>query len=92
MKHAAFLGSGCLMLVMSTSTGRSFPSGHARSWKWRSGIPDWLVKILDDRVPGFLESEKQLTPKTTKGRPLPLRLEDWIDDHMFGFAKQRRLV
>ena len=52
-----------------------------------SGIPDWLVKILDDRVPGFLESEKQLTPKTTKGRPLPLRLEDWIDDHMFGFAK-----
>ena len=51
-------------------------------------IPDWLVKILDDRVPGFLESEKQLTPKAAKGRPLPLRLEDWIDDHVFGFAKQ----
>ena len=51
-------------------------------------IPDWLVKILDDRVPGFLESEKQLTPKRTKGRPLPLRLEDWIDDHVFGIAKQ----
>ena len=51
-------------------------------------IPDWLVKILDDRVPGFLESEKKLTPKMAKDRPLPLRLEDWIDDHVFGFAKQ----
>ena len=51
-------------------------------------IPDWLVEILDDRVPGFLESENQLTPKATKGRPLPVRLEDWIDDHIFGFAKQ----
>ena len=48
-------------------------------------IPDWLITIFNDRVPGFLESEKQLTPK---GRPLPLRLEDWIDDHVFGFAKQ----
>ena len=51
-------------------------------------IPDWLAEILDDRVPGFLESEKQLTPKAAKGRPLPLRLEDWIDDHVFGIAKQ----
>ena len=51
-------------------------------------IPDWLVEILNDRVPGFLESQEQLTPKAAKGRPLPLRLEDWIDDHVFGFAKQ----
>jgi len=51
-------------------------------------IPDWLVEILDDRVPGFLESEKQLAPKLAKDRPVPLRLEDWIDDHVFGFAKQ----
>jgi hypothetical protein len=51
-------------------------------------IPDWLVTILDDRVPGFLESEKQLTRKMAKDRPLALRLEDWIDDHVFGFAKQ----
>jgi hypothetical protein len=51
-------------------------------------IPDWLVTILDDRVPGFLESEKQLTPKAAKDRPLPVRLEDWIDDHIFGFAKE----
>jgi hypothetical protein len=51
-------------------------------------IPDWLVTILNERVPGLLESEKQLTPKAAKGRPLPLGLEDWIDDHVFGFAKQ----
>ena len=51
-------------------------------------IPDWLVEILNARVPGFLETEKALTPKAAKTRPLPLRLEDWIDDHIFGFAKQ----
>jgi len=51
-------------------------------------IPDWLVTIFNERVPGLLQSEKQLTPKAAKGRPLPLRLEDWIDDHVFGFAKQ----
>ena len=52
------------------------------------GIPDWLAKVLNDRCPGFLQTEKGLTPKTTKNRPLPLRLEDWIDDHVFGFAKR----
>ena len=51
-------------------------------------MPDWLVEILNNRCPGFLESEKRLTTKAAKGRPLPLRLEDWIDDHIFGFANQ----
>jgi hypothetical protein len=50
-------------------------------------VPDWLVTILNDRIPRFLENEKQLAPKTAKGPPLPLRLEDWIDGHVFGFAK-----
>jgi hypothetical protein len=27
-------------------------------------------------------------PKGAKNRPLPLRLEDWIGDHIFSFAKQ----
>ncbi len=53
-----------------------------------SRIPDWLVEELDKRCPGFLECEKKLSPKATKNRPLPLRLEAWIDDHIFGFAKQ----
>jgi hypothetical protein len=51
-------------------------------------IPDWLLEILNARVPGFIETERALTPKAAKARPLHFRLEDWIDDHMFGFAKQ----
>jgi len=53
-----------------------------------SHIPDWLVETLNERCPGFVEHEKKLTPKAARGRPLPLRLEDWIDDRIFGFAKQ----
>jgi len=51
-------------------------------------IPDWLIGILDERCPGFIDNERELRPKATKNRPLPLRLEDWIDDQFFGFAKQ----
>jgi hypothetical protein len=51
-------------------------------------VPDWLVEILNSRCPGFLESEKALRPKTAKTRSLALRLEDWIDEHIFSFAKQ----
>ncbi len=50
-------------------------------------IPNWLVDILKERCPGFLEREKTLTTKATKEKPLALRLEDWIDEHVFGFAK-----
>ena len=53
-----------------------------------NGIPNWLVEILNTSCPGFLESEKRPMPKRTKNRPLPLRLEDWIDDQIFGSAKQ----
>jgi hypothetical protein len=52
------------------------------------GIPNWLVEILNDRCAGFLETEKALTSKAAQKRPLALRLEDWIDDDIFGFAKQ----
>jgi hypothetical protein len=51
-------------------------------------IVDWLAEILQNRCPGFLETEKALTPKAVKTRPLVLRLEDWIEDHGFGLAKQ----
>ena len=51
-------------------------------------IPDWLVEILNARVPGFIETEGALSPKAVKRAPLHFRLEDWIDDHIFGFAKQ----
>ena len=51
-------------------------------------MPEWIGETLNQRCPAFLEHEKKLTPKAVKNRPLPLRLEDWIDDHIFGFAKQ----
>jgi len=51
-------------------------------------IPDWLIEIVNDRCPGFLGSDKASTPKAAKTRPLALRLEDWIDENVFGFAKQ----
>jgi hypothetical protein len=51
-------------------------------------IPDWLVEILNARVPGFIETERALTPNAAKTRPLHFRLEDWIDEHIFAFAKQ----
>ena len=88
MRPAASLGSGFTMLAINTSTGRSSTYGFARSWKSKNEIPDWLVEILNARCPGFLETEKRLMPKAAKNRPLPLRLEDWIDDHIFAFAKQ----
>jgi len=51
-------------------------------------IPGWLVEILNARCPGFIETERALTPKAAKSRPLHFRLEDWIDDHIFAFAKE----
>ena len=52
-----------------------------------NGVPDWLGGILNDRCPGFLQCEEELTAKAITARPLALRLEDWIDEHIFGFAK-----
>ena len=51
-------------------------------------IPHWLIEILNERRPGFVENEKKLMSKAAKNRLLPLRLEDWIDDQVFGFAKE----
>ena len=51
-------------------------------------VVDWLAEILQNRCPGFLETEKALPPKAAKTRPLVIRLEDWIDDHIFASAKQ----
>jgi hypothetical protein len=51
-------------------------------------IPDWLVEVINERCPGFLESEHRLDPSKAAEKPVYLRLEDWIDEHIFGFAKQ----
>jgi hypothetical protein len=52
-----------------------------------NGIPNWIGGILNDRCPGFLRTEEGLTSQAAKNRPLPLRVEDWIDEHVFGSAK-----
>jgi hypothetical protein len=51
-------------------------------------IPNWLVEFVNDRCPGFLESDRASIPKAAKIRPFALRLEDWIDENVFGFVKQ----
>src|SRR5271157_5928437 len=43
-------------------------------------IPDWLIEIVTDRCPGFLECDIASTPEAAKTRPLALRLEDSIDE------------
>jgi hypothetical protein len=50
-------------------------------------VPDWLIGILNDRCPGFLQSEARLALQETAAKPIYLRLEDWIDDHIFAFAR-----
>ena len=50
--------------------------------------PDWLARKLDQVCPGFLEAEAQYLSQHPKEAPLtPVRLGQWIDDRVFGFAK-----
>ena len=51
-------------------------------------IPDWLGTVLRTRCPGFLGKDRALSSKVSQRRPLALRLEDWIDNNIFGVAKQ----
>jgi hypothetical protein len=51
-------------------------------------VPNWLVETLNARCPGFLETVGALSAKAAKTRPLHLRLEDWIDEHVFELAKK----
>ena len=52
------------------------------------GIPDWLARRLDESCPGFLEGEKHYLSRHPKEAQLaPVRLGQWIDDRVFGFAK-----
>ena len=53
------------------------------------GIPDLLARKLDELCPGFLEAEKQYLRRHPKEATLtPVRLGQWIDERIFGFAKQ----
>ena len=53
------------------------------------GIPDWLTRKLGEACPGFMASEKQyLLRKPKEATLVPVRLSQWIDERVFGFAKQ----
>lgn len=52
-------------------------------------IPEWLARRLDEMCPGFLSAEKQYLAKHPKeGALSPVRLGQWIDERIFGFAQQ----
>lgn len=52
------------------------------------GIPDWLASKLEQVCPGFLETEEQYVSQRPKEALLtPVRLGQWIDDRVFGFAR-----
>jgi hypothetical protein len=50
-------------------------------------IPDWLAEILRQRCPGFLDVVAPMGSKVAQARHDYLRLEDWIDQHIFGCAR-----
>jgi hypothetical protein len=45
-------------------------------------MPEWLSAIVDQRCPGFLQTEPPAS-----SRRLALGLENWVDEHVFAFAK-----
>jgi hypothetical protein len=52
-------------------------------------IPNLLARKLDEACPGFLGAEKQYLLRHPKEATLaPVRLGQWIDERIFGFAKQ----
>jgi hypothetical protein len=51
-------------------------------------IPDWLAELLRQRCPGFVEDLARPGSKAPEARPDYLRLEDWIDENIFGFTKR----
>jgi len=52
------------------------------------GSPGWLAKMLDRRCPGFIEDQQRCESGRSKTYPpLSVRLLFWIQEHMFGRAK-----
>ena len=46
--------------------------------------PSWLTDIFKERCPAFLDDDTQVNAS----RPLIHRLDEWIHNHIFGYAKQ----
>lgn len=51
-------------------------------------VPDWLVRKLDEMCPGFLDCQGQHSSKQGNASACAIRLGEWIDEHIFGFAAQ----
>jgi hypothetical protein len=53
------------------------------------GIPEVLARKLDELCPGFLGAENEYVAKHPKEASLaPIRLGQWIDERIFGFAEK----
>lgn len=52
-------------------------------------VPESLARKLDEACPGFRAAEKKYLLKHPKEATLtPVRLGQWIEENIFGFAKQ----
>lgn len=52
-------------------------------------IPGWLSRRLDETCLGFMAAEKQCAAKRPKdAAQVPVRLGEWIDERVFGFAER----
>lgn len=51
--------------------------------------PAWMLEILRKGCPGFLQPEERYRrPRRWQSGPLPLRLLEWIHNHIFSDAKR----
>jgi hypothetical protein len=52
-------------------------------------IPGWLLRRLAEMCPGFVAAEQEAAAKRLKDAALaPIRLGEWIDEHIFAFAER----
>jgi hypothetical protein len=52
-------------------------------------IPEWLARRLNEMCPGFVAAEKEEASKRATDASLaPVRLGEWIEEHIFAFAER----
>ena len=88
MRPAASLGSGFTKLAINTSTGRSSTYGFARSWKSKVAYRIGWLKFSTPVARDFSKPKESSRPEQPSRGLFIFRLEDWIDDHIFAFAKE----
>ena len=87
-RRGEFRGSACLILRNQYIDWQEFYLWVRSILEVEDRIPDWLAEILNDRVRDFSKPKERSHPKQPRPGLWSLRLEDWIEDHVFGFAKQ----